>query len=70
MQAESSKISNEKDNSETLKIEKEKIICKDGFCSIQSHTESSKIDKNDTASIPRPPGLKKPYCSLRNQILI
>jgi len=47
MQAESSNISNEKDNSQTLKIEKEKIICKDGFCSIPSHNESSIIDKDD-----------------------
>ena len=47
MQAESSNISNEKDNSQNLNIEKEKIICKDGFCSIQSHNESSRIDKDD-----------------------
>ena len=47
MQAESSNISNERDNSQTLKIEKEKIICKDGFCSLPSHNESSKIDKDD-----------------------
>ena len=47
MQAESSNISNEKDNSQTLKIEKENIICKDGFCSIQSHNQSSRIDKDD-----------------------
>ena len=47
MQAESSNISNEKDNSQTLKIEKEKIICKDGFCSIPSHIKSSRIDKDD-----------------------
>ncbi len=47
MQAESSNISNERDNSQTLKIEKEKIICKDGFCSIPSHNQSSKIDKDD-----------------------
>ena len=47
MQAESSNISNEKDNSQTLKIEKERIICKDGFCSIPSHNQSSRIDKDD-----------------------
>ena len=47
MQAESSNISNENDNSQTLKIEKEKIICKDGFCSMPSHNESSRIDKGD-----------------------
>ena len=47
MQFESSNNSNKKDNSQTLKIEKEKIICKDGFCSIASHKESSKIDKDN-----------------------
>ena len=47
MQAESSNIFNEKDNSQTMKIDKEKIICKDGFCSLPGHKESSKIDKND-----------------------
>ena len=47
MQAESSNISNERDNSQTLKIDKEKIICKDRFCSIPSHNQSSKIDKDD-----------------------
>ena len=47
MQAESSNISNERDNSQTLKIEKEEIICKDGFCSLPSHNQSSKIDKDD-----------------------
>ena len=43
----SSNICNEKDNSQTIKIDKEKIICKDGFCSLPGHKESSKIDKND-----------------------
>ena len=47
MQAESSNISNEKDNSQTLKIEKERIICKDGFCSLPSHNKSSRIDEDD-----------------------
>ncbi len=47
MQAESSNIFTEKDNSKTIKIDKEKIICKDGFCSLPSNNESSKIDKND-----------------------
>jgi len=35
MQAESSNIFNEKDNSQTIKIDKEKIICKDGFAHYQ-----------------------------------
>ena len=47
MKPESSNISNEKDNLQNLKIEKEKIICKDGFCTIQSQKESSRIDKDD-----------------------
>ena len=47
MQSESSNISNEKDNLQNVKIEKGNIICKDGFCSIQSHNESSRIDKDD-----------------------
>ena len=47
MQSESSNISNEKDNFQTVKIEKEKVICKDGFCSIRNHNESSRIDKDD-----------------------
>ena len=47
MQAESSNIFNEKDNSQTIKIDKEKIICKDGFCSLAGHKQSSEIDKND-----------------------
>ena len=47
MQSEFSNISNEKDNSQNIKIEKEEIICKDGFCSIQNHNESSRIDKDD-----------------------
>ncbi len=47
MQAESSNIFNEKDYSQNIKIEKEQIICKDGFCSLPSNNESSKIDKDD-----------------------
>ena len=47
MQAESSNFFNEKDNAQTIKIDKEKIICKDGFCSLPVHKEYSKIDKND-----------------------
>ena len=47
MQTESSNTSNEKDNFQPLKIEKENVICKDGFCSITSQKESSRIDKDD-----------------------
>ncbi len=47
MRSESSNISNEQDNLQNVKLEKEKIICKDGFCSIRSHNESSRIDKDE-----------------------
>ncbi len=47
MQSESSNISNGKDNFQNVKIEKEQIICKDGFCSIRNDNESSRIDKDD-----------------------
>ncbi len=47
MRSESSNISNEKDNLQNVKIEKDNIICKDGFCSIRNHNESSRIDKDD-----------------------
>ena len=47
MQSESSNISNEKDNLQNVNIEKEKIICKDGFCSIPTHNKSSRIDEDD-----------------------
>tara|TARA_Y100000766_G_C18636036_1_gene473214 strand:- start:125 stop:289 length:165 start_codon:yes stop_codon:yes gene_type:complete len=47
MQNQSSNASTEKNYSEPLKIEKENIICKDGFCSINNSNEESIIDKND-----------------------
>ena len=47
MQKESSNAPNEKNYSDPLKIEKENIICKDGFCSIANLNESTSIDKND-----------------------
>ena len=47
MGSESSHISNEKDTLQNVKIEKEEIICKDGFCSIRSKNESSRIDKDN-----------------------
>ena len=31
-----------------LEIEKENIICKDGFCSISKQNDIPKIEKNDT----------------------
>ena len=46
MQIESSNNSKEKDFSQSLKIEKENISCKDGFCSLPSQKETSSIQKN------------------------
>ena len=46
MHIESSDNSKEKDFSQSLKIEKENIICKDGFCSLPSQNENSSIKKN------------------------
>ena len=46
MQIESSNNSKEKDFSQSLKIEKENIICKDGFCSLPIQNENSSIKKN------------------------
>ena len=33
--------------SDTTNIEKEKMICKDGFCSLPNQKENSKKNKND-----------------------
>ena len=33
--------------SETTNIEKEKMICKDGFCSLPNRDERPKLDSND-----------------------
>ena len=46
MQIESSNNSKEKEISQSLKIEKENIICKDGFCSLPSQNKNSIIKKN------------------------
>ena len=46
MQIESSNNSNEKNFSQPLKIEKENIVCKDGFCSISNPNQNNNI-KND-----------------------
>ena len=46
MQIESSNNSNENDFSHSLKIEKENISCKDGFCSLPSQNENKSIQKN------------------------
>ena len=46
MQIESSNKSKEKNFSNSLKIDKENIICKDGFCSLPTQNENSSIQKN------------------------
>ncbi len=46
MQIESSNNSKENDFSQSLKIEKENISCKDGFCALPSQNENPNIQKN------------------------
>ena len=46
MQIESSDNSQEKDCSQSLKIEKENISCEDGFCSLQNNEGKSEHSKN------------------------
>ena len=48
MQKESSGRPNENNYDQTLKIEKENIICKDGFCTISNNNEERpRINRND-----------------------
>ena len=47
MLKESSNNKNENIFSETSNIAKEKIICKDGFCSLPNQDEIRKQDSND-----------------------
>ena len=47
MQIESSNNSKDNHYSQSLKIEKENINCKDGFCSLPSQNENSSINKNN-----------------------
>jgi len=47
MEPESSNISNERINSQNLKINKENIICKDGFCSMPNYKENLNINEED-----------------------
>ena len=47
MLKESSNNNNKNIFSETTSIEKEQIICKDGFCSLPNRDESPKKDSND-----------------------
>tara|TARA_S200000501_G_scaffold72855_1_gene64824 strand:+ start:154 stop:318 length:165 start_codon:yes stop_codon:yes gene_type:complete len=46
MHIESLNNSKEKDFSQSLKIEKENILCKDGFCSLPSQNKNPSIAKN------------------------
>ena len=47
MQSEFSNTSNEKVFSQSLKTEKEKMICQDGFCTIPEKNKGTKIKKDD-----------------------
>ena len=47
MLKESSKNNNKNIFSETTNIAKEKMICKDGFCSLPNRDERPKKDSND-----------------------
>lgn len=47
MQIESSNNSKEKNFSQPLKIEKENIVCKDGFCTIPNSDKNLKINKRN-----------------------
>ena len=46
MQIESSNNSKGKDLSHSLKVEKENITCKDGFCTLPIQNEDRSIQKN------------------------
>ena len=46
MQIRSSKNSKEKDFSHSLKIKKENISCKDGFCTLPIKNENPSFQKN------------------------
>ena len=46
MKIESSKNSKENEFSQSLKIERENVICKDGFCTLPSKNENLGISKN------------------------
>ena len=46
MQIESSNNSKAKGFPQASKVEKENIICKDGFCSLPSQNENSRVQNN------------------------
>ena len=47
MQIESSSNSKDDAFSQLLKIEKENIICKDGFCTLPNQNKNQNINKNN-----------------------
>ena len=47
MQVDSSNNSKEKNFSQSLKIENENIICKDGFCTLPNQNQNQPIIKNN-----------------------
>ena len=47
MLKDSSNLHNKNTFSETINITKEKMICKDGFCSLPNQDEIKKQDSND-----------------------
>ena len=47
MQIESSNNSKDESFSQSLKIEKENITCKDGFCTLPSQNQNPNISKNN-----------------------
>ena len=46
MLIEPSNNSKEKNSSQSIKIEKENITCKDGFCTLPDKNENQSINKN------------------------
>ena len=47
MQNKSSNNSNEKNLSKSMNIDKENMICKDGFCTLQNRNQTSIINKRN-----------------------
>ncbi len=47
MQIDSSDTSNEKETSQSIKIDKDNIICKDGFCSLPNQNNNKRINDID-----------------------
>tara|TARA_B100001093_G_scaffold136186_1_gene128752 strand:- start:256 stop:420 length:165 start_codon:yes stop_codon:yes gene_type:complete len=47
MQIESSNNSKDESFSQSLKIEKDNIICKDGFCTLPNQNKNSNVIKNN-----------------------